>query len=183
MNEAITVVDEYFKSSTKKHYEKLGKALKMDDEKKEVIDEILKCNPKPGNTSKGDAALFNQYIIPDFTIVNNNHELELKLNSGMHLNCGVSQEFREMMQDYKAGGKKDKKHERGHHMFIKQKIDSAKWFIDAIRQRQQTLWNTMYHIMAHQYDFFLTGDEMNMKPMILKDIADVTGWTSQLFQG
>ena len=78
------------------------------------------------------------------------------------------------MQDYKAGGKKDKKQKEAI-MFIKQKIDSAKWFIDAIRQRQQTLWNTMYHIMAHQYDFFLTGDEMNMKPMILKDIADVTG--------
>ena len=175
VNEAITVVDEYFEEFTKKHYEKLGKALKMDDEKlKEVIDEILKCNPKPGNTSKGDAALFNQYIIPDFTIVNNNGELELKLNSRNAPELRVSQEFREMMQDYKAGGKKDKKQKEAI-MFIKQKIDSAKWFIDAIRQRQQTLWNTMYHIMAHQYDFFLTGDEMNMKPMILKDIADVTG--------
>jgi RNA polymerase sigma-54 factor len=175
VNLAITVVEDHFDEFTKKHYEKLAKQLKLDEAKlKEVVDEILKCNPKPGNTSRGDSALFNQYIIPDFTIINNNGELELKLNSRNAPELRVSQEFREMMLDYKAGGKKDKKQKEAV-MFIKQKIDSAKWFIDAIRQRQHTLWNTMYQIMTHQYAFFLTGDEMTLKPMILKDIADVTG--------
>jgi RNA polymerase sigma-54 factor len=175
VNLAITVVEEYFDEFTKKHYEKLGKQLKLEDDKlKIVIDEILKCNPKPGNTGKSDSALFNRYIIPDFTIVNNNGDLELKLNSRNAPELHISHEFREMMEHYKAGDKKDKKQKEAM-VFIKQKLDSAKWFIDAIRQRQHTLYNTMLHIMQHQYEFFLTGDEMNMKPMILKDIAEQTG--------
>jgi len=175
VNLAIQVVEEYFDEFTKKHYEKLGKALQLENDKlKEVIDEILKCNPKPGNTGKSDSGLLNRYIVPDFTITNNNGELELKLNARNAPELHVSQDFRNMMEGYKAAGKKDKKQKEAV-MFIKQKLDSAKWFIDAIRQRQQTLYNTMYHIMHHQYSFFLSGDEMNMKPMILKDIAEATG--------
>lgn len=175
VNLAIRVVEEYFDEFTKKHYEKMGKALQLDNDKlKEVIDEILKCNPKPGNTGKGDSGLLNRYIIPDFTIHNNNGELELKLNARNAPELHVSQDFKNMMEGYKAASKKDKKQKEAV-IFIKQKLDSAKWFIDAIRQRQQTLYNTMYHIMQHQEKFFLTGDEMNMKPMILKDIAEATG--------
>ncbi|MBC8172991.1 MAG: RNA polymerase factor sigma-54, partial [Chitinophagales bacterium] len=172
---ATIIIDEYFDEFTKKHYEKLQRQLKVDDDVlKAASDEILKLNPKPGGSAKEDGNAFNQIVIPDFTIVNNTGQLELKLNSKNAPELRVSGDFKMMMQEYRAGDKKDKK-QREAVMFIKQKIDSAKWFIDAIKQRQQTLWNTMYHIMQHQYEFFLTGDETQMKPMILKDIADVTG--------
>lgn len=172
---AITILEEYFDEFTKKHYEKLQRQLKLEgDELKNAIAEITKLNPKPGGSAKEDNNNLYQYIIPDFTIINNNGELELKLNSRNAPELRVSQDFREMMIDYKHGDKKDKKQKEAV-MFIKQKIDSAKWFIDAIKQRQQTLWGTMNQIMEHQYQFFLTGDETQMKPMILKDIAEQTG--------
>jgi RNA polymerase sigma-54 factor len=114
-----------------------------------------------------------QYIIPDFTIVNSNGDLELKLNSRNAPELRVSRDFKDMVVDYKKTSEKDKKQKEAI-MFIKQKIDAAKWFIDAIKQRQHTLWSTMYEIMVHQYDFFLSGDETQMKPMILKDIAEKT---------
>lgn len=172
---AITILEEYFDEFTKKHYEKLQRQLKLEGEElKNAIAEITKLNPKPGGSAKEDNNNLYQYIIPDFTIVNNNGELELKLNSRNAPELRVSQDFREMMIDYKHGDKKDKKQKEAV-MFIKQKIDSAKWFIDAIKQRQQTLWSTMNQIMEHQYQFFLTGDETQMKPMILKDIAEQTG--------
>ncbi|MBK7108324.1 MAG: RNA polymerase factor sigma-54 [Bacteroidetes bacterium] len=172
---AITVIEEYFDEFTKKHYDKLARQMKLEEsELKIVLDEILKLNPKPGGSVKDNNSSFNQLIIPDFTIINNTGTLELRLNSRNAPDLRISQDFKVMMQDYKAGDKKDKK-QREAVQFIKQKLDSAKWFIDAIRQRQNTLYNTMYQIMEHQYDFFLTGDETRMKPMILKDIAEVTG--------
>ncbi|MEZ5012975.1 MAG: RNA polymerase factor sigma-54 [Chitinophagales bacterium] len=172
---AVTVVENYFDEFTKKHYEKLARHLKVDEETlKPVIQEITKLNPKPGGSAKEDGSSMYQYIIPDFTILNNNGELELKLNARNAPELRVSQDFRDMMVDYKKSAVKDKKQKEAI-MFIKQKIDSAKWFIDAIRQRQHTLWSTMYEILQHQYDFFLTGDETQMKPMILKDIAEKTG--------
>ncbi len=172
---AIHVIENYFEEFTKKHYEKLAKHLKVTDEDlKPVIAEITRLNPKPGGSAKEDGGAMYQYIIPDFTIVNNNGELELKLNSRNAPELRVSRDFMDMMVDYKRGAQKDKKQKEAI-MFIKQKIDAAKWFIDAIKQRQHTLWSTMYEIMVHQYDFFLTGDETNMKPMILKDIAEKTG--------
>ncbi|MBK6729822.1 MAG: RNA polymerase factor sigma-54 [Bacteroidetes bacterium] len=172
---AITVIEEYFDEFTKKHYDKLARQMKLEEsELKIVLDEILKLNPKPGGSVKDNNSSFNQFIIPDFTIINNTGTLELRLNSRNAPDLRISQDFKVMMQDYKAGDKKDKK-QREAVQFIKQKLDSAKWFIDAIRQRQNTLYNTMYQIMEHQYDFFLTGDETRMKPMILKDIAEVTG--------
>ncbi|MFN3940118.1 MAG: RNA polymerase factor sigma-54, partial [Chitinophagales bacterium] len=175
VNRAITVIEEYFDEFTKKHYDKLAKQMKLEEhELKEVLNEILKLNPKPGGSVKDNSSTFSRLIIPDFTIVNNTGTLELRLNARNAPDLRISQEFREMMQDYKAGDKKDKK-QREAIQFIKQKLDSAKWFIDAIKQRQNTLYNTMYHIMMHQYDFFLTGDETRLKPMILKDIAEVTG--------
>lgn len=172
---ATLIIDEYFEEFTKKHYEKLQKQLKLEEhDLKAAMDEILKLNPKPGGSAKEDGNAFSQIVIPDFTILNNGGELELKLNSRNAPELRVSGEFKSMMQDYKAGDKKDKK-QREAVMFIKQKIDSAKWFIDAIKQRQHTLYSTMNEIMHHQYDFFLTGDETQMNPMILKDIAEKTG--------
>ena len=171
---AINIVENYFEEFTKKHYEKLAKHLKVEeDELKPAVNEIIKLNPKPGGSAKEDGGAAFQYIIPDFTIINNNGELELKLNSRNAPELHVSRDFKEMVVDYKKSALKDKKQKEAI-LFIKQKIDAAKWFIDAIKQRQHTLWSTMYEIMVHQYDFFLTGDETQMNPMILKDIAEKT---------
>lgn len=172
---ATEAVSEYFDEFTKKHYDKLQKHLKLEEEElKEVVHEITRLNPKPGGSAREDGSSLYQYIIPDFIITNNNGELELKLNARNAPDLRISRDFREMMSDYRKSPKKDKKQKEAI-LFIKQKIDAAKWFIDAIKQRQQTLWNTMYQILQHQYDFFLTGDETQMHPMILKDIAEVTG--------
>jgi RNA polymerase sigma-54 factor len=171
---AIRILDDYFDEFSKKHYEKLQRSLKVEeDDLRDAVGEILKLNPKPGGAS-GASSKVNQYIVPDFTIVNRSGELELMLNSKNAPELRVSNNFRDMYQDYKANKSKDKKQKEAI-LFIKQKIDSAKWFIDAIRQRQQTLYNTMASIMEHQEDFFLTGDETRLNPMILKDIAEKTG--------
>lgn len=171
---AIRVLEDYFDEFTKKHYQRLQRALKLEDEEfKESIEEILKLNPKPGGTNSGNSRV-NQYIIPDFTIVNQSGDLQLLLNSRNAPELRVSGAFRDMYEGYKKSGQKDKKQKEAI-LFIKQKIDSAKWFIDAIKQRQQTLMGTMGAIMEHQHKFFLTGDETNLAPMILKDIAAQTG--------
>jgi RNA polymerase sigma-54 factor len=118
------------------------------------------------------------YIVPDFIIQNRDDELELTLNSRNAPDLRVNNQYKDMLQSYKATrskGKRSSKKDKEAVMFIKQKIDSAKWFIDAIRQRQQTMMRTMYTIMQFQEDFFLTGDQKDLRPMILKDIADVTG--------
>ncbi|MFT7589030.1 MAG: RNA polymerase sigma-54 factor [Limisphaerales bacterium] len=170
---ASKILEKYFEEFSKKHYEKLQKQLKATAEEfKAGVDEILKLNPKPGGVSSSSSKI-HQYIIPDFTILNNNGELELLLNSRNAPELRVSDNFRDMYKSYKAGPKKDKQQKEAI-LFIKQKIDSAKWFIDAIRQRQQTLFNSMYSIMERQYEFFLSGDETKLQPMILKDIAEKT---------
>ncbi|MEN9339765.1 MAG: hypothetical protein RIQ62_1077 [Bacteroidota bacterium] len=171
---AIRILDKYFDEFTKKHYEKICKALSIDEEDlKEVIQVIIKLNPKPGNlfasSSKNDV-----YIIPDFFIIQQNGELELQINQRNAPELRVSSSFRDMLKDYDKGQKKDIR-QRDAILFIKQKIDSAKWFIDAVRQRQETLMQTMTTIMHLQEDFFMTGDETQIRPMILKDVADRTG--------
>lgn len=170
---AVRMLDEQFDAFSKKHYERMQRALGVEpDEMKLALDEILKLNPKPGGSSSG--AKQNQYIIPDFLVTNNNGQLELSLNSRNAPELKVSQSFKEIYQAYKAAPKKDRK-TRDEILYIKQKMDSAKWFIDAIRQRQQTLYNTMAAILDLQEAWFLTGDETNLRPMILKDIAEITG--------
>jgi len=172
---AMHVLENYFDEFTKKHYDKLARHMRMEEDTlKPVIAEITRLNPKPGGSAKEDGGAMYQYIIPDFTIVNNNGELELKLNARNAPELRVSRDFMDMMVEYKRSREKDKKQKEAI-LFIKQKIDAAKWFIDAIKQRQHTLWSTMYEIMVHQYDFFLSGDETSLKPMILKDIAEKTG--------
>jgi len=171
---AIKVVEKYFDEFTKKHYEKIQRGLNIsDDELKEVINLILKLNPRPGG-NVGEVNKAESYIIPDFFIVNNAGKLELTLNSKNAPDLRISEGYRDMLKEYDRGTKKDKRQKEAV-LFIKQKIDSAKWFIDMIKQRQNTLLSTMGAIMHYQKDFFLTGDETTLKPMILKDIAEITG--------
>ncbi|WP_291401262.1 RNA polymerase factor sigma-54 [Daejeonella sp.] len=170
---AIRVVEDYLDEFTKKHYDKLERALNMDSEElKEVIHEILKLNPKPGDSNAVTTKQLQ--IIPDFHISNNDGVLFLTLNSKNAPELRVSRSYQDMFEHYDKSAQKDKKLKEAV-QFVKQKLDSAKWFIDAIKQRQQTLLKTMNAIMHYQYDYFLTGDDKNLKPMILKDIADRIG--------
>jgi len=171
---AMQVLDKYFDEFTKKHYEKIQRGLGLTDQQlKDVINQIIRLNPKPG----GNIGFVNKaesYVVPDFFIFNNNGVLELTLNSKNAPDLRISEGYRDMIKDYEKGSKKDKRQKEAV-LFIKQKIDSAKWFIDMIKQRQQTLIGTMSSIMNYQKEFFLTGDETTLKPMILKDIAEMTG--------
>jgi RNA polymerase sigma-54 factor len=170
---AIKVIKDYFEEFTKKHFEKIQKGLNLnDDEMREVNNIIIKLNPKPGGNI-GELNKAESYIVPDFFIVNNNGILELILNSKNVPDLRISEGFKDMLKDYDKGNKQDKKQKEAV-LFIKQKIDSAKWFIDMIQQRQATLYNTMHAILKHQEAFLLSGDETDLKPMILKDIAEVT---------
>lgn len=170
---AIKVLSKYFDEFTKKHYEKIQRGLNLDDDQiKEVINQIIKLNPRPGGNI-GELNKAESYIVPDFYIVNNGGVLELSLNSRNAPDLRVSEGYRDMMKEYERGAKKDKRQKEAV-LFIKQKIDSAKWFIEMIQQRQHTLLITMDTIMKHQKEFFLTGDETEMRPMILKDIAEKT---------
>ena len=176
-NLAIRIIDEYFNEFSKKHYQKLQRYLGITEKQlKWAIDEILKLNPKPasGHSSNNRNTY---YIVPDFTIVNRDGELDLTLNSRNAPDLRINEHYKDMLISYKVNKQKKKsdKREKEAVLFIKQKIDSAKWFIDAIRQRQQTMYKTMYSIMQYQYDFFLSGDQKKLRPMILKDIADITG--------
>jgi len=173
IQKAIIVVEDYLDEFTKKHYDKLERSLNMDSEElKEVVNEILKLNPKPGDSNAVTTKQLQ--IIPDFHISNNDGILFLTLNSKNAPELRVSRSYQEMFEHYDKSAEKDKKLKEAV-QFVKQKLDSAKWFIDAIKQRQQTLLKTMKAIMDYQYEYFLTGDDKNLKPMILKDIADRIG--------
>jgi RNA polymerase sigma-54 factor len=173
IKKSILILEKYFDEFTKKHYEKIQRSLDLTDEDlKTVIHQIIKLNPKPGG-NLGDAGKIETYIIPDFFITNNGGILDLSLNSRNAPDLRISEGYRDMLKEYERGSKKDKRQKEAV-LFIKQKIDSAKWFIDAIKQRQNTLLHTMEAIMMHQKDFFLTGDETTLRPMILKDIAEKT---------
>ncbi len=169
---AYTIIDRCFEEFTKKHYGRIIKKLNLEDEYdiKPAIDIITKLNPKPGGTSTG--LVKTQYIIPDFILTNNDGELEISLNSRNAPELKVSASYSDMFEAYAKSDKKDKKL-RETVSFVKQKLDSAKWFIDAIRQRQLTLLKTMRTIVEYQHDYFLTADESKLRPMILKDIAEI----------
>lgn len=176
---AIRLLRDYFDEFTKKHYQKLTRHLGVIElDLKYAIEEILKLNPKPASGHTGGNSRNTHYIVPDFIIVNRDGELDLTLNSKNAPDLRINEQYKDMLKSYKVN-KRTKanavKKQKEAVMFIKQKIDSAKWFIDAIRQRQQTMYKTMYSIMQYQYDFFLTGDQKKLRPMILKDIADITG--------
>ena len=170
VNNAISIIEECFEEFTKKHYDKIEKKLELKPEElKASLKIITKCNPKPGG--EADGHIKSQFVIPDFILVNNNGILELTLNSKNVPELKVSSSYVEMFDTYDKSAKSDKKLKEAV-TFVKQKLDSAKWFIDAIKQRQATLLNTMQAILNFQYEYFLEGDESKLKPMILKDIAD-----------
>jgi len=175
---ALKILENHFDQFTKKHYQKLQKNLFLSEsELKDAIEEILKLNPKPASGFGGARVNSNQYVVPDFIINNRDNELELILNSKNAPDLRINDHYLDMLKSYKDNtkGRRAHKKEKEAVMFIKQKIDSAKWFIDAIKQRQETLHNTMYSIMQFQHDFFSSGDERRLKPMILKDISEITG--------
>ncbi|MCL4109099.1 UNVERIFIED_CONTAM: hypothetical protein GTU68_031011 [Idotea baltica] len=170
---AFTIVDKYFEEFTKKHFKKLKSALSIDDEMlKEAYNEITKLNPKPGG-SKAVNKL--EFIIPDFLMHIENNEIDIKLNRRNAPELNVSGSYLKMFKEYKAAQKKEKKTSTKETLdFVKNKIESAQWFIDALKQRSVTLLNTMIAIADRQRDFFLSaGDERKLRPMILKDIAEV----------
>lgn len=168
---AKQITDRCFNEFSKKHYDKIAKKLSLEDEEelKGAISLITKLNPKPGGS--GDEMVKTQYLIPDFLLNNNNGKLELTLNSRNAPMLKVSRSYADMLHAYDKSDKKDKKLKETV-SFIKQKLDSAKWFIDAIKQRQNTLLNTMQAIIDFQFEYFQEGDESKLRPMILKDIAD-----------
>jgi RNA polymerase sigma-54 factor len=174
VEKSIATVRDCYEEFTKKHYDKIAKKLEIEEEDsddiKDIIDLISGLNPKPGGTSATAGVAKNQVIIPDFILTNNNGKLELTLNSRNAPELRISRSYTEMFKAYDKGDKKDKKLKEAV-TFVKQKLDAAKWFIDAIKQRQQTLLRTMKAIIDFQYDFFQEGDETKLKPMILKDIA------------
>lgn len=168
---AIAMLEKSFDQFTKKHYKKLiQKHSISEDELKGAISQIEKLNPKPGGTYAGNNRMI-EHVVPDFSIRIAEGELELSLNGRNAPELHVSKEYSNMLKGYKDSKEKSKS-QKDTVMFIKQKLDAAKWFIDAIRQRQQTLFITMNSIMNYQKEYFLTGDERNLRPMILKDIAD-----------
>jgi RNA polymerase sigma-54 factor len=168
---SIEVLEDAFDHFVKKHYKKLQEKFNISvDELKEVNTEISKLNPKPGSSYAGNNKIAEQ-IVPDFSIKILDGELDLSLNSRNAPELHISREYNNMLKGYKESTVKSKS-QKDAVFFIKQKLDAAKWFIDAIKQRQQTLLVTMNTIMHYQYDYFLTGDERRLRPMILKDIAD-----------
>ena len=171
---AIALLDEQFEAFTKKHFNKIKARFKIDDEQlKDCMYEIEKLNPKPGAAFGSDTKM-NAQIVPDFSIQLQEGQLSLMLNGRNAPELHVSAEYRNMLSGYKEAKQKNKE-QRKAVQFIKQKLDAARWFIDAIKQRQHTLYETMKTIMVFQEDYFLTGDEQKLKPMILKDIADRIG--------
>ncbi|WP_339664911.1 RNA polymerase factor sigma-54 [Maribacter arcticus] len=171
---ATAILKKSFEHFTKKHYQKLIQKHNISEtELKEAISEIEKLNPKPGGSYSGNNRIV-EHVVPDFAIRIVEGELELTLNGRNAPELHVSREYSNMLKGYKEAKDKSKS-QKDTVMFIKQKLDAAKWFIDAIRQRQQTLFITMNSIMHYQSEYFLTGDERNLRPMILKDIADEIG--------
>ncbi|MEO6883225.1 MAG: RNA polymerase factor sigma-54 [Bacteroidia bacterium] len=170
---AIKVVQDMMDEFSKKHYDKIEKKLNVNpDVLKNVIHEILKLNPKPGSSAADTEKTFQQ-ITPDFTISNNEGELEISLNSRNAPALRVSKDYQAMLATYTKN--KEDRAKKQAALFVKQKIDDAKWFMDAIQQRQETLLITMQAIMEYQHDYFLEGDETKLRPMILKDIAEKVG--------
>lgn len=170
---SIAILEKHYDLFIKKHFDKIKKALKLEDDVfQKAIDQILKLNPKPGSAFEGNSTS-NNYILPDFFVDNNDGVLEIMLNSKNAPELRISPEFKEMLNAYDKADKKDKKNTEAI-TFIKQKLDSAQWFINSIRQRQTTLLQTMTAIAHFQKEFLLSGDETTLKPMILKDVAEVT---------
>ena len=171
---AIKILQNHFEEFTKKHYAQIQKKLEIEEEDlKEAIDVIIKLNPKPGGSMR-EAARNHQQIIPDFILTEFEGDIDLQLNSRNAPELKVSRDYETMLRNYSEGAKTSRSDKEAL-QFVKQKLEGAKWFIDAIKQRQNTLLLTMNAILNYQRNYFLTGDETHLKPMILKDIADQVG--------
>lgn len=169
---AQEIINEFFEEFVRKHYQKMMDRLEIDeDQLRGALNEISKLNPKPGG-SVADNSRPTENVTPDYLISIEDGELKLQLNGKNAPELNISREYKGMLEHYRDSKGKATKSEKDALMFVKQKIDAAKWFIDAIRQRQQTLILTMSTIMEYQKEYFLTGDERKLRPMILKDIAD-----------
>ncbi len=167
---AIRIIENYFEEFTKKHFDTIQRKLNTEnDSLKESVLLITRLNPKPGNVENGDSAA--AYLMPDFIVTNNNGKMDIVLNSRNAPELRVSRSFSDMLDTYDKSDKQNK-HIKETVTFVKQKLDAAKWFIDAIKQRQQTLLRTMEAIVKYQQEFFWDGDETKLRPMILKDIAE-----------
>lgn len=175
MNLAYTILDSHFDEFTKRHYDKIVARLGItENELKAAIDEVLKLNPKPGGVYSDPFNKTSQPIIPDFILELTEDGFDLHLNSRNLPELRLSAAYSEMLHSY-SKDKSQKKEMKDAVMFVKQKIDSARWFIDAIKQRQNTLLLTMNAILEYQQEYFIDGDETRLKPMILKDVAEMTG--------
>lgn len=172
---ARALVDRYFDELAKRHYSRMMQGLGIDEaDLKSALEEIGRINPKPGGSATSGSEP-SQVVVPDFLVSVVDGKLELKLNGRNAPELNVSREYKEMLSHYRQAKGFDNEQQKEAFTFIKSKIDSAKWFIDAIKQRQQTLLLTMSSIMRYQEEYFLTGDDRKLKPMILKDIADEVG--------
>lgn len=172
---AYKILKNHFTEFTKKHYEKIVQKLNLSDEDlKDAIDVVLRLNPKPGSAYSNPLNKNSQHITPDFMIENIDGELVLSLNSKNVPDLRVSKTYANMLESYQQNKASNSRQQKDAISFVKQKLDSAKWFIDAIRQRQNTLLHTMEAIIQYQQEYFTEGDETKLRPMILKDIAEKT---------
>lgn len=174
---ATKIISGYFEEFSKRHYDKIIRQLDIDETGlKGAIQEITTLNPKPGNNWGDSMSITLSTIVPDFIIETYNGELLLSMNNRNIPDLKVSREYSDLLKGYADNKESMSADSKNAVLFVKQKLDSARWFIDAIKQRQDTLQRTMQAIMDMQYDFFLTGDEAQLKPMILKDVAQRTGY-------
>jgi len=170
------IVRDFFEEFTKKHYEKIQKKLEIEEEElKKGIEQVLKLNPKPGSSYSNPLNRSNQHIIPDFILETIDGELNLSLNQGNVPDLRINETYLNMLRSLNVGKNKNNKSKKEAMLFVKQKLDSAKWFIDAIKQRHHTLLLTMSEIINFQKEYFQDGEETKLRPMILKDIAERTG--------
>lgn len=170
---AIEILEKHFERFSKKHYDRIRKSLDIDEDTlRDALTEITRLNPKPGN-SGGDSARTTgvQHVVPDFILSVEDDEVRLQLNQRNAPELRISPQYREMMQTYASGAKQDAA-QREALAFVKQKVDAARWFVEAIQQRHRTLDLTMRAIVEYQHEYFISGDDADLKPMILKDIAD-----------
>jgi len=171
---AIEILENCFTEFTKKHYDKITKRLNItENQLKSAIDDILKLSPKPGD-SVSDSNKNIQTIIPDFILDYTDETFQLSINSKNAPDLYINPTYTKMFHSYESNKKINTKNQKETFLFVKQKLDSARWFIDAIKQRQNTMLLTMNAIIRFQEEYFKEGDESKLRPMILKDIADLT---------
>lgn len=177
IEKAKLIIQKSFQDLSQKRYDRIIKDLGLSEEEiKEALSEIVKLNPKPGNSWDTSMSGNSTQIIPDFIIENENGELIITLNQRAIPELNINRNFAEMLDEYTNNRNNQSKSMKEAAQFVKQKLDSAKWFIGAIKQRHDTLNSVINALVEAQKDYFMTGDETKMKPLILKDIADKTGY-------